>query len=317
MAKCILCARDCGVKRASIWIIVLVAVAGTTGTGFGQGASAASPGAAMTLAQREKIARPLLLHAEVFAASLDPSNQSLLLYRAAGAWLALDKAHAIRLYREAFASALRFEPDSLRPSVEEAILNDLLPLSPVDVLDLLPRAESKTQDRLYRAVVNFSLMQADYAAALHAFDRASESGHFSQRSATHLIAGLGDSSALVTPFRSNEEMRTHVFTAALKTYQELDASEAEPWTASRLIARFQAQFPAEVILPAIDIVLAQAVKKDKASPLGSAGTASGTNSLSYNSRYDIELFAVAPALERFDPVRATSLLNEHPQVRNT
>jgi hypothetical protein len=170
MAKCILCARNCGVKRASIWIIVLVAVAGTTATGFGQGASAASPGAAMTLAQREKIARPLLLHAEVFAASLDPSNQALLLNRAAGAWLALDKAHAIRLYREAFASALRFEPDSLRPSVEEAILNDLLPLSPVDVLDLLPRAESKTQDRLYRAVVNFSLMQADYAAALHAFD---------------------------------------------------------------------------------------------------------------------------------------------------
>ena len=268
----------------------------------------------MTLAEREKFARPLLLHAESLAADLSPSDQSLLLYRTAGAWLALDKARAVRLYREAFSYALKFEPASLRSMVEEAILNELVPLSPPDVLDLLPKTEPKTQGKLYRAVINFSLMQADDATAMRTFDQACSHGYFSQHTVTHLIAGLGESSMLVAPFSSVEAERTHVFQIALKTYQTLDASQVETWSASRLIARFHAQFPSEVVLPAIDIVLAQAAKKDKASPLGSASVGSGDHSLSYNARYDIELFAVAPALEGFEPARMKLLLTEHPQV---
>jgi hypothetical protein len=63
MAKCILSARNRVVKLASIWVVVLVTLAVMISlTGFGQEVSAASPGAPMTLAQREKIARPLLLH---------------------------------------------------------------------------------------------------------------------------------------------------------------------------------------------------------------------------------------------------------------
>jgi len=296
-------------------VFTVITIAGTIcGMGYGQEPSAASPGATMTLAEREKFARPLLLHAESLAADLSPSDQSLLLYRTAGAWLAVDKARAVRLYREAFSYALKFEPASLRSMVEEAILNELVPLSPPDVLDLLPKTEPKTQDKLYRAVINFSLMQADYATAMRTFDQACSHGYFSQHTVTHLIAGLGESSMLVAPFSSVEAERTHVFQIALKTYQTLDASQVETWSASRLIARFHAQFPSEVVLPAIDIVLAQAAKKDKASPLGSASVGSGDHSLSYNARYDIELFAVAPALEEFDPARMKLLLTEHPQV---
>ena len=107
-------------------LAVLIAVSGLVGPpGFGQGPSSTSSGATLTLAEREKLARPLLLHAESFAASLGPSDQTLLLYRTGGAWLALDQAHAIRLYREAFASALKFEPVSLRSMVQETILNEI------------------------------------------------------------------------------------------------------------------------------------------------------------------------------------------------
>lgn len=42
-----------------------------------------------------------------------------------------------------------------------------------------------------------------------------------------------------------------------------------------------------------------AAKRDKVQPLGSVGTRSGDNNLSCNSRYDLELFVVAPALQRF------------------
>ena len=296
-------------------LALLIALSGLVcPPGFAQGPSPTPSGATLTLSEREKLARPLLLHAESFAASLGPSDQSLLLYRTAGAWLALDQARAVRLYREAFASALKFEPVSLRPTVQGTILNELVPLSPPDVLDLLPNAEPKTQDKLYGAVINFSLMRSDYSTALRTFDDSCAHGHFSERTVTHLIAGLGASSTLVAPFSSAEAARTHVFQTALKTYEALDASQVEAWSASRLIARFHTQFPAEVVLPAIDIVLEQVAKKDKASPLAQASVGCGDHNLSYQSRYDLELFAVAPVLERFDPARLKLLLTEHPQV---
>jgi hypothetical protein len=268
----------------------------------------------LTLAEREKLARPLLLHAESFAASLGPSEQSLILYRTGGAWLALDQARAVRLYREAFASALKFEPVSLRSTVQETILHELVPLSPPDVLDLLPRADPKTQDKLYGALINFSLMRSDYSTALRAFDESCAHAHVSERTVTHLIAGLGESSTPVAPFSSVEAARTHVFQTALKTYEALDPSQVETWSASRLIARFHTKFPAEVVLPAIDIVLEQAAKKDKVSPLAQASVGAGDHNLSYQFRYDVELFAVAPALESLDSAGLKLLLNKHPQV---
>jgi hypothetical protein len=116
---------------------------------------------------------------------------------------------------------------------------------------------------------------------------------------------------LVTSFLSSDNAaHTHIFNSAHQTYQRKDPSEVGPWTASRLIARFQTDFPSEVVLPAIDIVLAQAAKRDKVQPLGSVGMGSGDNNLSYSSRDDLELFVMAPALQWFAPDRATSLLTE-------
>jgi hypothetical protein len=296
-------------------LAVLIAISGLVSPpAFAQGPSSTSSGITLTLAEREKLARPLLLHAESLAESLSPSEQSLRLYRTGGAWLALDQARAIRLYREAFASALKFEPASLRSIVQESILNELVPLSPPDVLDLLPKADPKTQDKLYGAVISFSLMRSDYSTALRTFNESCAHGHFSERTVTHLIAGLGESSTPVAPFSSIQAARTHVFQTALKTYEAVDASQVKTWSASRLIARFHTQFPAEVVLPAIEIVLEQAAKKDKASPLAQASLGSGDHNLSYPFRYDVELFAVVPSLERFDPARLKLLLTEHPQA---
>jgi hypothetical protein len=294
------------------------AVIGLTGTicgmGFGQPTSRVSPSSTMTLAEREKLARPRLLHAETFAAHLSPLDRSLLLYRTAGAWLALDKAHAVRLYREAFSSARDSGATSLYPYVENAILNDLLPLSPSDVLDVLSYTGSKTQARLYWALINFTIMQSDYSTAVHVFDQACATGHFNQQAATYLIANLGDNGVLVAPFVSSDALRTHVFNSALQTYKQKAPSEVEPWTASRLIARFETDFPSDVILPAIDIVLEQAEKSDKVHQSQPAGMGSGSNNVSYNSRYDLELFVLGPALQRFAPDRAASLFAEHPKV---
>jgi len=299
-------------SKMQILFLLLVAAL-TSVAGFSEGRATAQT-AELTLARREALARPLLQHAEGSAAEIDPAGRTFLLYRTAGAWLALDKAHAIRVYRQAYALALNFEPVAMRSAVQEAILNDLLPLSPTDVLELLPSAGSKSQNRVYQAVVNFAIMQSDYATAVHALDQACAAGYFPEHPATHLMANLSDIEVAVTPFASSSALRTHVFSSALGAYQRKDPSETETWTASRLIARFQADLPAEVVLPAIDTVLTQAAKKDELRPLGTAGVGSAEKNISYNHRYDIELFAVAPALERLDAKQATALLAEHPRV---
>src|SRR5689334_22944279 len=82
----------------------------------------------LTLAERESLARPLLVNAELASADLDPDARAILLYRTAGGWLPLEPSRAVRLYRQAFAAAR--QAGGLRQHLQDAILNDLLPLSP-------------------------------------------------------------------------------------------------------------------------------------------------------------------------------------------
>src|SRR5260370_13149953 len=133
----------------------------------------------LTLPERAALARPLLLHAEAVAPADDPANRALLLYRAAGAWLDLDRSHAVELDRQCCAAARLVESKSLRKDVERDILYDLLPLSPSAFLDLTSQAEPETQNYLYRAAINFSLTQGDLPGAIKAFDQASAAGLFS------------------------------------------------------------------------------------------------------------------------------------------
>ncbi len=159
----------------------------------------------LTLKERESLARPILNQAALAAVALEPGSRSLLLYRTAGAWFALDPSHAIRTYREAFAAARGCDP-AIRHYVEEAILNDFLPLSPTDVLDLLPNAEPETKNRLYGALINFTLFQGDYRLAAGAFAAAIAAGVLPEHATVHLLASLPQGS---------EAERNRIFAAAI------------------------------------------------------------------------------------------------------
>ncbi|HEX7361758.1 MAG TPA: hypothetical protein VF283_14810 [Bryobacteraceae bacterium] len=262
--------------------------------------------ASLTLAQREALARPLLLHAEAIAASYDPATRAFILYRAAGAWIDLDRPHAIELYRQSFDSALLITSRSLRKAAEHDILEELLPLSPRSMLNLLKRAEPETQKLLYKAAINFSLMQGNrLPEAIQAFDQASAAGVFSESTTTSLLLALP---------KADEAGRVHIFNTAFAVYRSKRSDQSVVWTASRLVARFWQDLPANDVLRAIDIVLARASEKYKQEPLGAASIGYGKNSLSYRTYTDIELFAVFPALSRLDPTRAAALLAAHPAV---
>ena len=161
---------------------------------------------------------------------MDKTARAQLLYRAAGAWLALDAARAARLYRESFVTA-RGSSDTIRGPLEEAILNELLPLSPSDVLDLLPNAERMTQNHLYAGVIKYWLFQGNYPKAAGAFDSATANGIFPEEATVSLLASLPASSAAE---------RTQVFKEAIEYCQRHPNREKPlgpphaPWQASWL-----------------------------------------------------------------------------------
>jgi len=258
---------------------------------------------ALTLSEREGVARPLLLHAESDSTTFDPASRSLVLYRAAGAWLALDRSRAVRLYRESFAAA-HDSPPLIRRYLEEAILNDLLPLSPIDVLGLLPAAVPSTKTRLYAALMNFSLLQGDYVAAVHVFEQAVSNGVLPLRSTVHLFASL--------PASASTD-REDLFHAAIQFYDAHPDRESWHWTVADLVARFYKQLPRDQVLQAIHIVLSQAEQQDQHPP-GMIGMGPPENNLTFHSNYDFQLFAVAPVLQQLDTPLAAKLLAQHDEA---
>lgn len=290
--------------RTSRLIIYLPLLAGMSLISFAQQAEQVNQLAPLPLPAREAVARPLLLHAESASVALDPNSRCLLLYRTAGAWLPLEPSHAVQLYRESFASARESNP-ALRQYFEDLILNDLLPLSPSDVLDLLPNAETATRTRLYTALINFLLFQGDYPAAARAFERAVATGIQPRKGTIHVLASLPDSA-------SAERIR--IFAAAVHFYQAHPNPEGFKWTLADLVARFYPQLPPVLVLQAIDTVLEGAERQEDQRPGGGIRMSFRDNSINFNSNYEFQLFAVAPALQHLDPPRAANLLARHPEV---
>ena len=262
----------------------------------------------LPLNTREALARTLLLHAESASAVFDSTSRALVLYRVAGAWLPVDRTRSIQLYRQAFADSRESNP-TVRPYIQDEIVDDLVLISASDALDLIPSAEVPIQARLYSAVVAYYLFKAYYPAATHAFEVAIANGVFPDRAAAILAASL----------RANASgERVRVLEAVVPYYRSHPTHDDFHWRLANLVARFYAQLPRELAMQAIDIVLGDAEQQDKEHPAGSAVTMRfGENNISFLSDYDFQFFAVAPALQHFDATRAAELLAQHPQVAAT
>jgi hypothetical protein len=246
----------------------------------------------------------MLKEAELSVMTLDSASRALALFRIAGGWFAIDPSHAIQVYKEAFTAARDCDP-AIRKYVENDILNDLLPLSPSDVLDILPSAEPETQEQLFGALINFALSQGDYRLAARAFDSAVTTGILPQRATIHLLASLPQ----------GETERTRVFSAAAEYYRVHPDPESFHWGFAALIAHFYEQLPSQVVLRAIGTVLAEGEQQEKERPGGSSGVQFGAKSLTSHSPFEFQLFAVAPAMRHLDPGQVRRLLRQHPEVK--
>jgi hypothetical protein len=107
--------------------------------------------------------------------------------------------------------------------------------------------------------------------------------------------------------KSASDERAHVF-AGLIAYCRSHPTHYE--SLASWVIRFYTQLPPATVRDAIHTVLVEAEMEDWQHPLNSIGR----NSVQFRSRYDMELFALAAALEKIDPDQAKSLLTARPDV---
>jgi len=248
---------------------------------------------------RRSLAQQILARAEASNPD-DPTTHALLLYRSAGAWLALDFERAPVEYRQAFLFA-RQSSVTVRAPLEEAILNELLPLSPLDAGDLIPSAEPGSRDRLFQSLVKYWLFEGDYRKAMAALDSALDNGILPGDAPIHLMATIPTSAI---------QDRVRVFREVVDYCQQHpdDYRFLAQW-----IARFYAQMPRTLVQEAIRTDLEQAAEQDKAHPVSQIGE----GEVSFGSVYNLTLFKVAHAFEEIDPDEAHRVIAEHREVSDS
>lgn len=254
----------------------------------------------MLMNQRGVLARPLLEAAQKQAAALDDVDRALVLYRIAGGWMPMDRERSSALYRQAFLASLLAD-GSFRPALEHMILDEAVPLAPTLVLELAPRADKQTQQTLYRAVLMYALMNANTPLAAEAFREAADNQVVTGKMAATVLANL--------PVGN----RAQAFRTMTMFYSQ-HAPSVGSWAFSGLISQFYASLPPQDVFAAIDIILKSAKDYDSAHPGGQSNMSSGPNVIFFRTETELQLFAVAPALQRLDATRATALLQQHPDT---
>lgn len=278
--------------------VCITLLASLTPLSFAQGTSHEIPPERLKVLPNLTLARQLLEKAES-PGSTDPTSRALLLYRSAGAWLALDAARATNEYRDAFLCA-RQASTIVRAPLEAAILNELIPLSPNDVAELLPSAELETRKQLFQSLVKYWLFQGDYRRAMTTLDTAMANGVFPSDSAIQLVATI-----------PADDLRNRVLVFGEMLRYCRDHPEYYRSLAF-WIARFHPLLPAELVQEAASTVLAQAEVEDKEHPIA----VMSEGSVVFHSIYDMTLFEVAKALRETDPDLADKLIAARPEVSN-
>lgn len=222
----------------------------------------------------------------------------VVLYRSAGAWMPIDPSRAISLYQEAFSFA-RGSTMSVRAPLETAILNELLPLSPSEVANLVRGTDTDTESYISAGLIVYWLYHGDYPRAVAAFDGALADGILvADQPTLHLLTSLP---------AKDSDLRNHVFkelVAYCKSHST-NYSRLDSWT-----DRFYKQLPADLVRDAIHTGLVEAEMDAWQHPTRRISI----DSVPFSSTYDVELLRIAPALLKVDPDQAHNLMAEHPDL---
>jgi hypothetical protein len=263
------------------------------------------------LTDDQKLALQLLEISEAASRGFEAPMRSYSLMNVAQSLTATDQPRARGLLRDAFTASLEIhDDDDTKSRIQEEILRTLLPLSQEDVEELLPQAEMRVRRPITDVIVGRYAEKKQFDKGLELINQISALDEFPYGSAARLMNAMppemmaekqGLFSQALSSFKSHEHYKPGLFRIGGNTLTDL-------------VVKFGAAMPPKLVLAAIDEILSQgkaAAEEQISIVVGGDG-----GSASFGSRYQYDLFALLPTLQRLDESRAKQLLEENQTLQD-
>ena len=271
-------------------------------------------------APKEKVPEKILpLTPEQLSLQMLDASQSLLAkapaplkahacYQASAGYGLADTAREIGELKQCFrqTQGLEEKDSVLKADLQLRILDTLYLKDPGTVEGLLPFAEPKARINIQSRMLERLVSQKKYDEAIALISQLSYSSDFPYRAAADLMVHLGGE-------RGAE--RSMVFLAALQSYRLEDpATDPRIEDLATLVVRFWHDLDPRLVMQAVDEVLEHARKdlKSENAPMLTIGTAQGE--AQFSSTYQYRLFELVPIIQKLEPSRAESILEDNPRL---
>jgi tetratricopeptide (TPR) repeat protein len=259
--------------------------------------------------QNQQRALKLLQDAEAGAASLDAESRVVAYTDLARSYEKRDRAKSIELLDTAFSSAQQLEQKrsdrGLAMNMLGNVLREFATIAPerldVRIFDMSRDAREMAADLLVPYYVDHKQLDRAYDVIM----RVGQEAYMPFGPAMKLMEHLGD---------RPEQLRS-LFVTSLASYENDPMNQGVGFNDfAAMIVEFHDRIPPEVVVRAVDAVLAQAKEFDKTTGRMDVSIASSKAAVHLGSAYEYRLFQLLPVLQQIDPSRAEGLLKDNRDV---
>ncbi len=246
----------------------------------------------------------------------DAGSRAFSLLQLGRAYKDTDKKKAIEAFEEGLAATRAMEDDPrfnrTRGRLQQQILEQLIPLAPDKIDDLLASVDSTGRERVYLSLLRYYGDRKETEKSLATIERMSQEFEVPYGPAANIISAL-------MPEQSDQIQQ--LFTTCLASYRDHDHKGTyfgEGDFGSLVAQNFQKVSPG-LARQAINVLLDEARKRaeeeSKSSQPTSISMSSSKGAVAFNSYYDYRLFQLLPALRTIDNDEAEKLLKERQDVQ--
>ena len=248
----------------------------------------------------------MLEAAEAQAAGLQGGMRAYAQFQVARAFESTDRKKALELLSSAFAAthAIDDEQSETRAALQRQILQEMIPLAPDRVDELLAETDAPARGPVLNVMVDHYQKSKQLDRAVEILYRLAHEGDMPYGATARVMQAL--------PEEKSSDVQ-QLFLAALNSFENSKPQSRcmGDCDFAQLVLRFSSRLPKQAVLDAIHSMLKQAKDSQK----GAMSMASDKGAVAFNSFYEYRLFQLLPVLHKLDESEAKKLLEEHQQVQ--
>jgi hypothetical protein len=276
------------------------------------------PAAKVKLTPEQQRGHRLLKASEAEAAGLEPEMRVFVLWQVSHGYSKLLPEKSTAVLKDAMQVAISMDesniPDGcnwevchmkqyLQRHLAQEMLQHAESTGQFDEIDqLIPRLEPEVRKALVDEVIMHYADKDQFDRARALLRRIADDEEYPYWAAEQLM--LRD---------ERPDDRLAIFTEVMARYRQDPSTDLRSGDPATMVMRFSHDLPSNVVLDAIDQMLARAKDQDEADKRR-VGINSAAGSVYFDSRYQLRLFQLLPVLEDLDKSKAESLLRDNALV---